>query len=74
VAWRRAGERLGRHLRGEEVLVIGDTPLDIRCARAIGAKVIAVATGSFGVEELLGFQPDWAVPDLSAAKIEAVMG
>ena len=32
-------------LRREEVLVVGDTPLDIRCARAIGARVLAVATG-----------------------------
>jgi len=35
---------LNDNLRGEQVLVIGDTPLDIRCARAIGAKVLAVAT------------------------------
>ena len=29
----------------EQVWVVGDTPLDISCARAIGAKVVAVATG-----------------------------
>jgi phosphoglycolate phosphatase len=52
-------------LRGEEVLVIGDTPLDIRCARAIGAKVVAVATGGALIEELMQHKPDWAVPDLS---------
>jgi phosphoglycolate phosphatase len=65
VAHRRGSERFGRPLRGEEVLVIGDTPLDIRCGRAIGAKVIAVATGGAAMEELLPHKPDWAVPDLS---------
>lgn len=47
-----------------EVWVIGDTPLDIRCARAIGAKVVAVATGTFSVEELRSFAPDFAVESL----------
>jgi phosphoglycolate phosphatase len=65
VAHQRGSERFGRTLRGEEVLVIGDTPLDIRCARAIGAKVLAVATGGTLIEELAQHQPDWAVPDLS---------
>ena len=42
----------------------GDTPLDVRCARAIGAKVVAVATGSFTVDELHVHQPDVVVEDL----------
>ena len=65
VAHRRGSERLGRPIDGAEVLVIGDTPLDIRCARAIGAKVLAVATGSFTVAQLQEHHPDWAVADLS---------
>jgi phosphoglycolate phosphatase-like HAD superfamily hydrolase len=73
VAHQRGGERFGRQLRGEEVLVIGDTPLDIRCARAIGAKVIAVATGGASLEELTQHQPDWAVPDLSHVDVRRVM-
>jgi phosphoglycolate phosphatase len=64
VAKQRAGRILGKNLRGEEVLVIGDTPLDIRCGRAIGAKVLAVATGGATLEELKSRQPDWAVNDL----------
>ena len=32
--------------------MIGDTPRDIACARADGLRVVAVATGPFGVEEL----------------------
>lgn len=64
-AARQRGERLlGRALEGEEILVIGDTPLDIRCGRAIGARVLAVATGGARMEELARHQPDWLVADV----------
>ncbi len=36
----------------ERTVVIGDTPRDIACARADGLRVVAVATGPFGVEAL----------------------
>lgn len=68
----RGSRVIGEPLRGEEILVIGDTPLDIRCGRAIGAKVLAVATGGATLEELIRHKPDWAVPDLrkvSAAEV-----
>ena len=45
--------------------VIGDTPNDIICARSIGANVIAVATGTFTMEELASHQPNVCLPDLS---------
>lgn len=64
VAKERGARALGRKLRGHEVLVIGDTPLDIRCGRAIGAKVLAVATGGATLAELQQHAPDWAVSDL----------
>jgi phosphoglycolate phosphatase len=64
-ALRRGSEQFGRDLSGDEVLVIGDTPLDIHCGRAIGAKVLAVATGGATLEELRLHNPDWAVPDLT---------
>jgi phosphoglycolate phosphatase len=54
-------------------VVIGDTPLDIRCARAIGAKVLAVATGMVPIEELESHKPEWAVEDLTQmAPVEIV--
>ena len=65
IARQRGSDILREELRDEQVLVVGDTPLDIRCARAIGAKVLAVATGGFTLEELKPHQPDWAVSDLS---------
>ena len=51
-------------LTGEQILVIGDTPKDIECAAAIGARCVAVATGHYSVPELRSHQPRWAVKSL----------
>jgi len=45
-------------------VVIGDTPFDIACARAAGARVIAVATGGHRLDELQALKPDVAVETL----------
>ena len=74
IAHQRGSRRLKENLRGEQVLVIGDTPLDIRCARAIGAKALAVATGGHSLEELKQHGPDWAVADLTRVKASEVCG
>jgi phosphoglycolate phosphatase len=71
-AHRRAARLLQKPLDGSEVLVIGDTPLDIRCARAIGAKILAVATGGATLEELVKHKPDWAVRDLTRVRAREV--
>ena len=63
-AHRRVSEKFKSELRGEEIIVIGDTPFDIRCGRAIGAKVLAVATGGSKFEEIKAHSPDWCVQDL----------
>lgn len=63
VALERASTAWGRPARGEEVVVIGDTPHDIACARAHGCRVLAVATGLFTVDELS--HADRTVEDLS---------
>jgi phosphoglycolate phosphatase len=73
VAHQRGSELFGRALGGDEVLVIGDTPLDIRCGRAIGAKVLAVATGGASLEELKSHRPDWAVADLTQISVSEVL-
>jgi phosphoglycolate phosphatase len=62
---RNRGEKwLGKRLRGEEILVIGDTPLDVRCARCIGAQCLAVATGGTPLNELRNHRPARAVSSL----------
>jgi phosphoglycolate phosphatase len=65
VALERGSRVLGKKLRGEEILVIGDTPFDIRCGKFIGAKVLAVATGGITLEELKNHGPDWGVENLT---------
>lgn len=58
-------EHLGRDVHPSEVWVIGDTPLDVSCARAVGANAVAVATGWHPLEELAGCAPDLIFNDLS---------
>ena len=74
VARERGRRVLNEELRGDQVLVVGDTPLDIRCGRAIGAKVLAVATGGATLDELKSHQPDWAVADLREIGPGVVVG
>jgi phosphoglycolate phosphatase-like HAD superfamily hydrolase len=52
-------------------VVVGDTPHDIACARAAGARVLAVATGSSPRSELEACGPDLLLDDL--ADSEAVL-
>ena len=57
--------RFNGTVQPERIWVIGDTPLDIRCARSIGARAVAVATGWHSLAELSEHQPDLLLPDLS---------
>jgi phosphoglycolate phosphatase len=52
----------------EGVFVVGDTPHDIDCAKAIGARTIAVATGGYSLPELVSHQPWRAFDELPAAE------
>ena len=57
VAMKRARE-LGYEFSPHDVWVLGDTPHDIACARAFGAKALAVATGAFLSAQLSEHKPD----------------
>ncbi|MBP1765108.1 MAG: PhnX-like: phosphonatase-like hydrolase [Firmicutes bacterium] len=71
----QAAEALCPLQQAANLFVIGDTPHDIQCGQAIGAYTVAVATGSFSVEQLNGYSPWWALDELPTpeqfqAKIE----
>src|SRR5438067_5513813 len=59
-----------------ETIVIGDTPLDVGCAKAGGARSIGVATGSHTVEQLRAAAADVVFEDLSDtdAVLKAIFG
>ena len=63
-AFALACEHCGPKVCADRVWVIGDTPLDVQCARAIGAKVAAVATGVHTVSQLAESKPDLLFEDL----------
>lgn len=61
----------GPKVRPSDVVIIGDTPLDVAVAVAGGARAVGVATGSYDVETLLESGADAALPDLT--DVEAVL-
>jgi phosphoglycolate phosphatase-like HAD superfamily hydrolase len=64
IARQRGEELLGAELLGREILVVGDTPLDVACAKAIQAQVLAVGTGGYSCAELSACAPTWTVESL----------
>ena len=65
IACARAERALGHRFHFEHVTIIGDTPLDVDCARACGAVAVAVATGFHPPEDLKACAPDLFFPDFS---------
>ena len=65
IAARRAEALMGHAFEGADMVIIGDTPRDIDCARAFDATCLAVATGRHGVDDLRGHAPDHLFPDLT---------
>src|SRR6266513_3282284 len=61
----RAKEKHRREFAAAEIDVIGDTPRDIACGKALGARTVAVATGRWSRDELAKYQPDFLIDDLS---------
>ena len=64
IALARASECYGVTFAPEEVTIIGDTPHDLACARAIGARSLAVASGRFTLEQLAECEPTCLVCSL----------
>ena len=61
---RRARGHWGIEFTGDRTWVVGDTPHDIACARAFGARAMAVATGGSKAAELAAFNPDAVLESL----------
>jgi phosphoglycolate phosphatase-like HAD superfamily hydrolase len=73
-AWRRARERYGLDPSSAVVVLVGDTPRDAEAGVDGGARVLGVATGRFGAQELLDAGADLALDSLrdTAAVLDAV--
>ncbi len=67
----RAQEKHGIDFPPDQIFVLGDTPHDVSCARAIGAKAVAIATGKFTRAELAQCAPDYLFDNLG--DVDAVL-
>ena len=73
-ALERARRVMGKDLQPQEVVVIGDTPFDVKCGKFIGAKTLAVATGGAKFPDLKPLGADWAVEDLTRIHARDICG
>ncbi len=69
---RRGLERGGLRPGDAEVIVVGDTPHDVAAANAIGARCVAVTTGSFDGAALSAAGASIVVSDLRATEVRSV--
>jgi phosphoglycolate phosphatase len=67
VAVERLKKAEGITIEYPDCIVVGDTPLDVQCAKPFGATSIAVATGPHSYDELLQTDADYVLKDLSDA-------
>lgn len=70
MALEMARQQVGEHLDAGEMLIVGDTPKDVECARFIGAKSLAVATGDYGKEALREAGADWVWENLLQPEVK----
>lgn len=52
IAAERAAQRTGRRFTGADLVIVGDTPDDVACARPMSARTVGVATGSYSTAAL----------------------
>ena len=71
LALEEAERRFGLSLNGKAVSILGDTPNDVYCAKPLGLRAIAVATGYYDRTALAAAQPDYLFPDFT--DVDAVL-
>ena len=64
-AYRLTGQTFSNH----DIIIIGDTEHDIRCAKVLNARSIAVATGTYSMDELKKHNPDTLMENLSRTDV-----
>lgn len=69
IARKRVCSLLEQEVANDRIVVTGDTPHDISCGRAIGARTIGVATGRYSVVDLRAAGADVALPDLTDTQL-----
>ncbi len=76
IALAKARTARGLVIDPASVVIVGDTPRDIACARAGGTRVVAVATGRYAAAELAPHQPDRLLESLAdtEAALAAILG
>lgn len=76
IARRKVAGLHGLHVEAAEIVLIGDTPLDVDAAHRNGARAVAVATGHFDADALRATGADAVLDDLSDsdAAVAAILG
>jgi phosphoglycolate phosphatase-like HAD superfamily hydrolase len=75
IAVGRVRKQYKKNFRGQEVVIVGDTPADISCARHFGARVVVVATGFQDRKDLVEAKPDSLFDDFRDTQkvLDAIM-
>jgi phosphoglycolate phosphatase-like HAD superfamily hydrolase len=76
IARARTEQAHGGPIARGDVILVGDTPLDVAAAREGGARAVGVATGPYDESQLRDSGADAVLPDLSDTErvVEAVLG
>lgn len=76
IAMERASRHAGRHFRGADVVIIGDSIYDVRCGVPYEATTIAVASGKTPAEKLRAENPTYFFEDVRGlgAVMDAILG
>lgn len=73
IALDRGRKLLGDDLKSEEVVIVGDTSMDIECANAIGVRCLAVSNAGVPIEELKAMHPTWVAQNLGKIAVSTIL-